>query len=288
MSTTVAPDVDLVNAALLGTDRRSLPVPAGGDPAGWLLDAAGRRRASTLVAGASTVVRVPEPGPEDGPPAPPAAAREVLDELLLQGSSVVLDLWLREALTAGSGLAPEHWTPVLDRARRSTDLDRRLGQALGPRGLWFARHNPAWSAVVRAAEAPGPAAPEPARGPDDLARLAQDPDLLLTWPDPWTADVGRVAVGVLAAGLVAVRAARAFGQRVGTRVPLETAAAVEAARPGLLDPVAGASARTGLAAAAEVLRVRTALALAFDPGQVPPPDPPDPTEPVPTTPQERP
>ena len=269
MSTAAALDVDLVNAALLGTDRRTLPVPAGTDPAGWLLEAAGQRRASTLVAGASTVVRVPPPGP-DGRPAPPAAAREILDELLLQASTVVLDLWLREALTAGFGLAPEHWTPVLDRARRSTDLDRRrLGEALGPRGLWFARHNPAWAAVVRAAEAPRPAAPAAElRGPGDLARLAADPDLLLTWPDPWSADVARVAVGVLAAGIVGVRAARAFGQRVGTRVPLETAAAVDAAVPSGLDLVAAASARTGLAAAAEVLRVRSALALAFDPIRV--------------------
>ena len=40
-----------------GTDRRAVPAPTGPDPAGWLLEAAGRRRAATLVAGASTVVR---------------------------------------------------------------------------------------------------------------------------------------------------------------------------------------------------------------------------------------
>jgi hypothetical protein len=272
--TVEAVEVDLVNAALLGTDRRDVPTPAGTDPADWLLEAAGRRRAATLVAGASTVVRLDEPGPQDPRPEPPAAAREILDDLLLTAPPSVLDLWLREALAAGVGLAPEHWTPVLDRARRATDVDRRrLGAALGPRGLWFARHNPAWSAVVRAAETPAPGVTvvDP-RDPDadDLARLAEDPNRLLTWPDPWSTGVARVAVGLLAAGIVGVRGARVFGQRVGTRVPLETYAALTQAAPSRLDPVAAASARTGLAAAEEVLWVRCAFAQAFDPTQTPP------------------
>ncbi len=265
-------EVDLVNAALLGTDRRAVPSPTGTDAAGWLLEAAVRRRTANLIAGASTLVQLEEPGPVDGPGEPTAAAREILDELLLQGGPVALDLWLREALAAGVGLAPEHWTPVLDRARRSTELDRRrLGVALGPRGLWFARHNPAWSAVVRAAEtpAPDPTVPEDP-GADDLARLAADPDRLLTWPDPWSTHVARVAVGVLAAGIVGVRSARAFGQRVGARVPLDAYGPLTQAEPSRLDPTAAASARTGLGAAEEILWARWVVAQAFDPGRVPP------------------
>ena len=284
MSTTVL-DVDLVNAALLGTDRRDVPAPSGADPAGWLLEAAGRRRAATLVAAASTVVPVGEPGPEDPRPRPSTAARETLDELLLQGSVAGLDLWLREALAAGVGLAPEHWTPVLERARRSTELDRRrLGVALGPAGLWFARRNPAWSAVVRAAEAPVPGVVVGAPA-DDLGLLAQDPDRLLTWPDPWSDAVARVAVGVLAAGIVSVRSARAFGQRVGARVPLATYGPLTQAAPSRLDPLAAASARAGLGAAEEVLWVRWALAVTFDPDREPPERQPLPS--VPTR-QERP
>lgn len=279
-----ASEVDLVNAALLGTDRRDVPAPAGTDPAGWLLEAAGRRRAAGLVAAASEVVRLPEPGPPAGRPVP-LAARAVLDELL-QASPLGLDLWLREAVAAGFGLAPEHWTPVLERARRSTELDRtRLGVALGPAGLWFARHNPAWSAVVRAAEA-APAGPVAAVDPEaDLARLAVDPDRLLTWPDPWSGGVARVAVGVLAAGVVPVRAARAFGQRVGARVPRASYGALARAVPRGVDPVTTASARAGLAAAEEVLWVRWSLALAFDPAQEAPER--HPVPPVPTL-QERP
>ncbi len=276
--TTTAPEVDLVNAALLGTDRRDVPAPADSDPAGWLLEAAGRRRATALVAGASTVVRLPEPGPTDPRLDPPAAAREILDELVGQASTSVLDLWLREAVAAGFGLAPEHWTPVLERARRATDLERRrLGAALGPRGLWFARLNPAWSAVVRAAEASGQAPADDVQpgagadlGADDLRRLAEDPDRLLTWPDPWSVGVARVAVGVLAAGIVGVRGARTFGQRVGARVPLGAYVALTQATPSRLDPATLASARAGLAAAEEVLWARWALAQAFDPSRVPP------------------
>lgn len=269
MSTT-ALEVDLVNAALLGTDRRDVPAPDGTDPAGWLLEAAGRRRAASLVTGASTVVRLPVPGPAGGRPVPPAA-REILDELVLQASTAVLDLWLREALAAGFGLAPEHWAPVLERARRSTELDRRrLGAALGPRGLWFARHNPAWAAVVRAAEAPSPGAVADGSPTDDLARLAQDPDRLLTWPDPWSDAVARVAVGVLAAGIVPVRSARSLGQRIGARVPLEAYAALTSAPPSRLEPLATASARAGLSAAEEVLWARWSLALAFEPSREPP------------------
>ncbi|MGI3783994.1 MAG: DUF5691 domain-containing protein, partial [Janthinobacterium lividum] len=279
--TTVTSEVDLVNAALLGTDRRDVPAPAGADPADWLLQLAGRRRAVTLVAGASTLVRPGEPGPVDPRPEPPAAAREILDELVLQASTSALDLWLRAALAAGCGLAPEHWTPVLERARRSTELDRRrLGAALGPRGLWFARHNPAWSAVVRAAEAPTPALPAGDPDAEDLGRLAEDPDRLLTWPDPWSAGVARVALGVLAAGIVGARGARTFGQRVGARVPLGSYAALTQIAPSRLDPAADASARAGLAAAEEVVRARWALAQAFDPARVPPEHQPVPSVPT--------
>ena len=272
MSTT-APDVDLVNAALLGTDRRAVPVPDGTDAAGWLLEAAGRRRASNLVAAPSTVARPGPAGPPSGRPDPPVAAREILDEVLLQPSSSVLDLWLREALAAGCGLAPEHWTPVLERARRSTELDRRrLGALLGPRGLWFARHNPAWSAVVRAAETPAVAGPTVLVDPaaEDLAALARDPDRLLTWPEPWSTGVTRVAVGLLAAGVAPVRAAPGLGQRFGARVPLAAYGALTRAEPSRADPATTASARAGLAAAEEVLWVRWALAHAFDPARVPP------------------
>ena len=235
--------VDLVNAALLGTDRRPVPAPEGDDPAAWLLAGAGRRRALTLVAAGTATVTPPPAGPAADRPAPSDAARAVLDDLLASGSEPLVDLWLREALDAGTGLAPEHWTPVLDRARRASRLDRRrVGAALGPAGLWFARHNPAWSALVRAAEAPG------------------------TSDDRLTPDAARREVAALAAGTLGPAAARAQGQIVGTRLPLTAYDAVVDA--GLAAEVP--SARAGLSAAEEVLRVRWDLAHAFDPERVPP------------------
>ena len=55
--------VDLVNAALLGTDRRPVPAPEGDDPAAWLLAGAGRRRALTLVAAGTATVTPSPAGP---------------------------------------------------------------------------------------------------------------------------------------------------------------------------------------------------------------------------------
>nr|WP_232531232.1 DUF5691 domain-containing protein [Microlunatus antarcticus] len=184
----------------------------------------------------------------------------MLDEILLQASLPLLDLWLREALAAGVGLPPERWAPVLDRARRATGLNRaRLGAALGPRGLWFARHNPAWSAVVRAAEVPAP---------DDA--LAAEP--------------ARAVVRTLAAGEQSVGGARTLGQQTAARLPLALyPELVEAGR----DPT-NAAARAGLAAAEEVLWVRWALASAFDPYRVPPERHPVRTVPTLPTRQERP
>ncbi|SDU91549.1 hypothetical protein SAMN04488544_1909 [Microlunatus sagamiharensis] len=241
--------VDLVNAALLGTDRRPVPAPDGDDPAAWLLAGAGRRRALTLVAAGTASVAPPAPGPALDRPLPSEAARAVLDELLASGSEPLVDLWLREALDAGTGLAPEHWTRVLDSARRASRLDRRrVGAALGPGGLWFARHNPAWSALVRAAEA---AVADPGSEPAD---------------DRLTPDAARREIAALATGALGPAAARAQGQGVGTRLPLDAYDAV--ADAGLAAEVP--SARAGLSAAEEVLWVRWDLAHAFDPDRVPP------------------
>ena len=264
--------VDLVNAALLGTDRRPVTVAAGTDPALWVLEAAARSRAAGLVAAASGTAR---PGPTAPTPAvaePSVAARAVLDELLLTTATGLLDLWLGEALAGGTGLAREHWAPVLDRARRATDLDRRrLGDALGRDGLWFARQNPAWAGVVRTIEGLPPSAPPP-----DAATLAAEPARLLTLPAPWPDAAVDVAVDALEADELPARSARVLGQRLGAGAPLEAYDHVVDA--GLAAEVPAV--RAGFAAAEEVLRVRWDLAHAFDPTRVPPPRRPVPLAPA--------
>jgi hypothetical protein len=258
-------DVDLVNAALLGTDRRPVAAPAGTDPAVRVLEGAASRRALGLVAAASGTVR---PGPSAPPPATPepsVAARAILDELLLTTATGLLDLWLGEALAAGTGLAREHWTPVLDRARRATDLDRRrLAAGLGPDGLWFARQNPAWAGVVRAMDtllaAPAPVAP-------DATTVAREPARLLDLSPPWPDAAVRVAADALEADELPTRSARVLGQRLGAGAPLEAYDRVVDAGLAAQAPAV----RAGFAAAEEVLRLRWELAHAFDPVRVPPP-----------------
>lgn len=246
MSTATAA-TDLVNAALLGTDRRPVPAPDGTDPAVWLLEAAARRRAATLVAAATRRVPLPPaaaPAPDRA--RPPAPAREVLDEILLVTGSEPVNLWLRAALDAGFGLAPEHWAALLDRARRANDLDRRrLGAALGARGLWFARQNPAWAAVVRSLEVAADEAAE------------RDPTL--------SAAEAAAALQALTASTPQVGGARALGRRVGTRLPVNAYDALARLRSQPLDEPA----RVGLAAAEEVLRLRLHLAATFDPERHP-------------------
>ena len=257
-----------MNAALLGTDRRAVPRRAGTDPADWLLEAAGRRRAATLVA--RRVDRRPARARRPGRPAPGAAGRRPArcsTRSSCRPRPRVLDLWLREALAAGVGLAPERWAPVLDRARRATGLDRgRLGAALGPRGLWFARHNPAWSAVVRAAEAHRGAVDD--ADPDADAPAGARTERLLTWPAPSAAPPAWPSACWPPGSTSVARGARTFGQHVGARLPLAAYAGLTSIAASRLDPAATAAARAGLAAAEEVLWVRWACAqrLRPDPG----------------------
>ncbi|OKK20927.1 hypothetical protein AMK16_11055 [Streptomyces sp. CB00455] len=154
---------ELVGAALLGTDRRRGAGPAGSPQA--LLDAAAvhtvRRRAGLRPAGAGPR---PEPAPRDPRPAPPAAARRRLAQLLAGRTGAgsgggrrggapdlteLLPQWLaaagRHGYRAPAALVPA----LLDAARARTDL-RPLALALaGARGMWLARLNPDWRFALR-------------------------------------------------------------------------------------------------------------------------------------------
>ena len=238
----------LVNAALLGTDRRPPhDADVAPDPALGLLEQAVRERAGRAVAVGLEHCAEPETGPAATPPRPPVAARELLDEILTRPSAVLVSLWLRAAVAAGVGLAPEHWTPVLGLAARHADVDRdALGAALGERGQWFAAQNPAWGRARR---------PAPAR-PDAEPTGA---DRLFAVPDPWSAPVVRAALDLLESGTLPGRAAAAYGLRVGARLPLEAY--------GLVGDALARSPRSGVVAAEDVLWIRLVLAEAFDPAR---------------------
>ncbi|UNO40330.1 DUF5691 domain-containing protein [Streptomyces sp. MST-110588] len=188
-NTATAPWGELVTAALLGTERRTPPVPgrAGQGPAAALLDAAAvstvRRRAALRPAPAG---ERPVPAPADPrPPLPPAARRRL--ELLLadrggtnpatrRGTAPdlteLLPQWLAAAGEHGYR-APEALLPaLLDAARARTDLRSAALALAGPRALWLARLNEEWKFALRGAGSTAAAAA--AGDPERVRRLWEE------------------------------------------------------------------------------------------------------------------
>ncbi|MFF9170021.1 MULTISPECIES: DUF5691 domain-containing protein [unclassified Streptomyces] len=176
---------ELVTAALLGTDRRTPPTPAGGREAPVaLLDAAAaatvRRRAGLRPA---TPAPRPEPAPADPRPPLPAAAARRLGTLLADRPGAgsgrrgtapdlmeLLPQWLALANARGWAPPPQALPALLDAARGRTDLRPAVLEFAGPRALWLARLNPDWRFALRAAPGGGTALPGPDQ-PEVIERL---------------------------------------------------------------------------------------------------------------------
>ncbi|TXS39722.1 DUF5691 domain-containing protein, partial [Streptomyces sp. t39] len=179
-SGTASPWEELVTAALLGTDRRPPSpelVPPGKEPPLALLDAAAvqtvRRRAGLRPAVAAAAR--PAAAPHDPRPAPPAAARRRLAQLLAdragtagsggrRGTSPdlteLLPQWLAAANDRGYRAPASALPALLDAARARTDLRPQALAFAGPRGLWLARLNPEWRFALRGGPG-GSAVPSP-------------------------------------------------------------------------------------------------------------------------------
>ena len=171
---------DLVTTALLGTGRRPLPAnlptswgsdppvaTAVADPAVRLLDLAARHRAAVRAGPSRTAdpaapdPTAPDPTASDptaaAPPADrspcPAAAEQLLGDLLVRPNPELINVWLGCADRAGVGVPASSWTRLARLAAHSTGYDRqRLGRALGARGRWFLRQNPEWRRLAADAE----------------------------------------------------------------------------------------------------------------------------------------
>ncbi|MFF0382746.1 DUF5691 domain-containing protein [Streptomyces sp. NPDC004286] len=159
---------DLLTTALLGTDRRPLPLAeaAGREAPAALLDAAAmaavQRRAGLRPGRAGTR---PDPAPEDTRPALPPAAAHRLTLLLAdrpggggggrRGSTPdlteLLPQWLAAANAQGYAAPPQTVPALLDAARARTDLRPAALEFAGARALWLARLNPDWRFAQRAA-----------------------------------------------------------------------------------------------------------------------------------------
>ncbi|MFG3252273.1 DUF5691 domain-containing protein [Streptomyces sp. NPDC048172] len=153
---------DLVSAALLGAERRTLP---GGGVKG-LLDAAAlqtvRRRAGVRAAVPGPRL---DPAPPDERPALPEDAEWRLTTLLANRSPAggssggrrgpgpdlgeLLPQWLAAANERGYRAPSAVLPALLDAARARTDLRAETLTFAGPRALWLARLNPDWKFALR-------------------------------------------------------------------------------------------------------------------------------------------
>lgn len=156
---------DVLAAALVGTERRPLPVPAStaDDPALALLEAAGaltlyRRAGVAPVSG----LELPPPAPRDHTPlVSPAAATRVADLLAFEGPAraespvreiegrvEVLVEWLTAAVAAGRRVPGELLPPLLDAGRRHRALRPSIVAAGGARARWLAAQRADWAYLI--------------------------------------------------------------------------------------------------------------------------------------------
>ena len=145
----------LVTVAVLGTDRRPLPVARAGwgatsssptsmaDPAVELLDrAAGVATARRAGRRPAPAVPMTDPAPDDPrPPCPPTAANQ-LARMLGGQHDVLLPEWFARCRLAGFQL-PHHLLPaLLLRGRRNPAFDIAVRAVAGGRATWLAEAMP--------------------------------------------------------------------------------------------------------------------------------------------------
>jgi hypothetical protein len=153
---------DLVNAALLGVERRPFAPPALPGLLDARLKAGPEEGGAALLAalGALDLYRragqaplaLPEP---EGAPAlardlPPcsAAAGQQLALMLTGQFAEALPEWLGRAARAGQRVPAEHLPALLDLARARDGLRAHAAPVLGRRGEWLAAQNPDWETLA--------------------------------------------------------------------------------------------------------------------------------------------
>ncbi|WP_042383333.1 DUF5691 domain-containing protein [Streptacidiphilus melanogenes] len=132
---------DLVEDALLGTNRRASPGLLDRAVAATLARRAGLRPAPAP--------EIPAPAPHEGRPPLPAPAVRRLATLLAENSSELLPQWLTTARRRGFAAPPELLPALLDAARQRSDLRADAVALAGARGHWLAAMNPEWRYALR-------------------------------------------------------------------------------------------------------------------------------------------
>ena len=232
---------EVVTTALLGTDRRPLPVELTGSAAtadgsaAVLLDLAARHRAAARAAPPLQRCPAPPVAPADERPWAPAPAQDLLARLTARPVTELVNAWLGAAAARGVRPAPEHWTALAALAATRPDHDRGLlARALGDQGRWFVAQNPAWSRLSEALQTlPGVVVAADAPVPGE-AEVRARPEAALAVPAPWPRALTVAALRVLLGGQLGWRASR-YGAAVGSRIAPADHDLVQQARDALAD-----------------------------------------------------
>ena len=218
---------------LIGTDRRPVPdqlPPNWGaeldqavDPAHAVLSLAARHRAVSRAGGRLTSC-------PPGPAAPPnresvasRAAHEILVRLLSPPQIDLLNLWLLTAADHGQCVSAAYWTPLAMVAARTAELDRMLlARVVGDRGVWFSEQNPQWARLAKGLRSDTKEKPSPPKVVDVEATaeaVRADPELIMRVPPPWSRQVTRAVLDIIAGGQLQQRGVR-YAAAVGARLPV--------------------------------------------------------------------
>ncbi|HKQ75740.1 MAG TPA: DUF5691 domain-containing protein [Blastocatellia bacterium] len=154
---------EIINAALIGCERKSLSLNPRADKLGGLLAQLDQNDREGALLGASVLVshyeragalplKDSQPLPEacDADDAPRCGDRAATHlALMLRGEyQEHLQEWLAEAAAAGRR-APEELLPqLLELGRMREWLREEIAQALGARGRWLQSQNPSWNFVI--------------------------------------------------------------------------------------------------------------------------------------------
>ncbi|MFC0556291.1 DUF5691 domain-containing protein [Planotetraspora thailandica] len=138
---------ELVSAALVGADRRSVPAVR-------LLEDAAVQVTRARAGRRPHAGRLPGPAAEETRPLASRAAGDRLARMLGGEQARLVPEWLETAATAGVRV-PAHLIPgLLDLGARDRSIRPHLGPLAGARGRWLAELNPAWAYVLEEAVLP--------------------------------------------------------------------------------------------------------------------------------------
>ena len=149
---------DLIQVAMLGTDRQPLPKLAEDDPAQELVSSSSESVEKQLLdriaiqayrrrAGAIPAVRLGESGaaaPPDTLPMCNPEAAQTLGRFMIGSKTWLVREWLELAMKAGVRPPDERLPELLGAGRRIKSIRHLIYESLGERGLWLAAQRPEW------------------------------------------------------------------------------------------------------------------------------------------------